>query len=265
MLTYPEISPVIVAIGPLQVRWYGMMYLLGFLSSYLLVRYQAVRFDWRELTDRVDNLNFWLILGVIFGGRLGYVCLYNPGYYLEHPLEILATWQGGMSFHGGCVGALVAGVLYCWLTDLAFFKAADLYVATVPVGLFFGRIGNFINGELFGRVSEVPWAMVFPLGGPQPRHPSQLYEALLEGVILFILLWSLKGKPWQKRSTLWPHGTILATFLFLYGGMRFFVELFREPDAHLGTLAFGLTMGQWLSLTMICAGPLLWRVLQQKK
>ncbi len=259
MLTYPHIDPVIISIGPLKIRWYGLMYVLGFIATYLLVRYQASRFRWQAMLDHLDNLNLALILGVILGGRLGYVLFYNLGYYLRHPLEILATWEGGMSFHGGCIGVVAAGLWYCRRHELDFWKAADLYVVTVPIGLGLGRIGNFINGELFGRVTDLPWGMVFPAAGPLPRHPSQLYEAALEGVLLFVILWSLRTRPWSgERARRWPHGAMLALFLILYGVLRFLVEFVRQPDPQLGTLALGLTMGQFLSSAMILAGVLLW-------
>ncbi|HFQ91045.1 MAG TPA: prolipoprotein diacylglyceryl transferase [Desulfobulbus sp.] len=259
MLTYPHIDPVIISIGPLKIRWYGLMYVLGFAATYLLVRYQASRFRWQAMLDHLDNLNLALILGVILGGRLGYVLFYNLGYYLRHPLEILATWEGGMSFHGGCIGVVAAGLWYCRRHELDFWKAADLYVVTVPIGLGLGRIGNFINGELFGRVTDLPWGMVFPAAGPLPRHPSQLYEAALEGVLLFVILWSLRTRPWSgERARRWPHGAMLALFLILYGVLRFLVEFVRQPDPQLGTLALGLTMGQFLSSAMVLAGVLLW-------
>jgi phosphatidylglycerol---prolipoprotein diacylglyceryl transferase len=261
MLTYPDIDPVLIAFGPFKVRWYGLMYVLGFGATYFLVRYQLARFRWREMAERFDNLNLYLIIGVIAGGRLGYVLFYQPAYYLRHPLEIFATWQGGMSFHGGCIGVIAAGLLYCRYHRLSFWKAADLYVVTVPIGLGLGRIGNFINGELFGRTTDVPWAMIFPDGGPLPRHPSQLYEALLEGVLLFCILWSIKHKPWQDvPSRIWPHGSMMALFLILYGVVRIVAELFREPDPYLGFVVQGITMGQLLSIIMIAAGLLLWRL-----
>jgi phosphatidylglycerol:prolipoprotein diacylglycerol transferase len=265
MLTFPTIDPVLFSVGPLQVRWYGLMYVIGFVAAYLLVLRQARRFNCDRLLEGLDNLNLALILGVILGGRLGYVALYNPAYYLAHPLEIPATWAGGMSFHGGCLGALAAGALYCRRAGIDFWKTADLYVVTVPVGLFFGRLGNFINGELFGRVTQVPWGMIFPDGGPLPRHPSQLYEALLEGVLLFAILWSLKAIPWRRpQPRIWPHGSLLALFLLLYGLFRFFVEFFREPDAHLGSLILNLSMGQLLCLLMMIAGASLLRWRQKK-
>ncbi len=222
MLSYPQLDPIIFSVGPFSVRWYGLMYVIGFISAYLLVAYQAKKFGWQKLTNHLDNLNLSLIIGVIIGGRLGYVCFYNPAYYFHHPLDILAIWNGGMSFHGGCTGALIAGFLYCSRTRLHFWKAADLYVVTVPIGLFFGRLGNFINGELYGRTTTVAWGMIFPGGGPLPRHPSQLYEALLEGILLFTILWSIKSKPWAKNpGVLWPHGSLLALFLICYSVFRF--------------------------------------------
>ena len=257
MIEYPQIIPIRLALGPLQIRWYGMMYVLGFAASYWLVLYQAKRFAWKQLLAHVDNLNIALILGVILGGRIGYVALYNPGYYLAHPLEIPATWSGGMSFHGGCVGALLAGYWYCRQKRIDYWKAADLYIATVPIGLFFGRLGNFINGELYGRITTAPWGMIFPDGGPLPRHPSQLYEAALEGIVLFTLLWTLKARPWQPERTNWPHGSILALFLCGYGCCRFIVEFFREPDAQLGFVALQLSMGQILCGLMFMMGWIL--------
>jgi phosphatidylglycerol:prolipoprotein diacylglycerol transferase len=213
----------------------------------------------------MDTLNLVLILGVVLGGRLGYVLFYNPGYYLGHPLEIVATWQGGMSFHGGCIGTILCGLLYCRRNHLNFWKTVDLYVAAAPIGIGLGRLGNFINGELFGRVTDVPWAMVFPEGGPLPRHPSQLYEAFLEGVLLFLILWAVKGFPWRHpQPKWWPHGSILAFFLICYSLFRFLVEFFREPDAHLGTLIADLSMGQLLSLGMLVLGTILWVVRRKK-
>ena len=254
MIAYPDIDPVIVHLGPLQVRWYGLMYVLGFIASYLLVRHQINRFQLKELGRHFENLNLVLIISLVVGGRLGYVLFYNLGYYLQHPWEIVATWQGGMSFHGALLGLVGAGYFYCRKHQLDFWRTADVYVVTVPIGLGLGRIGNFINGELFGRVTDVPWAMVFPGGGPLPRHPSQLYEFLLEGVLLFIILWNLKN--WQVRRH-WPSGAMLGCFLIGYGVLRWGVELFRQPDVQLGFVVAHLTMGQLLSGVMIMAGVLL--------
>jgi phosphatidylglycerol:prolipoprotein diacylglycerol transferase len=254
MITYPDIDPVIVHFGPLQIRWYGLMYVLGFIATYLLVRRQISRFRLKELDRHFENLNLVLIISLVVGGRLGYVLFYNLSYYLQHPLEIVATWQGGMSFHGALLGLLAAGFYYCRRHRLDFWRTADVYVVTVPIGLGLGRIGNFINGELFGRVTDVPWGMVFPGGGPLPRHPSQIYEFLLEGGLLFIILWNLKNRQVSRQ---WPSGAMLGSFLIGYGILRWCVELFREPDAQLGFVAAHLTMGQFLSGAMILAGGLL--------
>lgn len=260
MLTYPTINPVLLSLGPLQIRWYGLMYVLAFLAAYLLVVYQAKKYRWQQLLDHLDNLQLALILGVILGGRLGYVLFYNLPHYLTHPLEIFAVWQGGMSFHGGCIGALLAGYWFCRRTGLDFWQATDLFVVPAPIGLGLGRIGNFINGELFGRVTQGPWGMIFPEGGPLPRHPSQLYEAVLEGLVLFGLLFCVKGRPWKTTDAgRWPHGSILALFLICYGAFRFAVEFVREPDPQIGLIGSVLSMGQLLCTLMIGAGILLWR------
>ncbi|MCB2182545.1 MAG: prolipoprotein diacylglyceryl transferase [Desulfobulbaceae bacterium] len=254
MLSFPSIDPVIFHIGPLQVRWYGMMYVLGFAASYFLVRFQIEKFKSQKLAAEFENLNFILIISLVLGGRLGYVLFYNFSYYLHNPMEILATWHGGMSFHGGVVGLILGGFLFCRKKGLNFLETADIYVVTTPVGLGLGRIGNFINGELFGRVSDVPWAMVFPGGGPLSRHPSQLYEAFMEGFLLFIILWHLKTVKYRKS---WGHGTMLAAFLFFYGVFRIFIEFFRQPDAHIGYMAGFITRGQLLSSIMVCSGLIL--------
>jgi phosphatidylglycerol:prolipoprotein diacylglycerol transferase len=260
MITFPTIDPVIVALGPLKVRWYGLMYVLGFSASYFLVQRQIRQFSYQKLEPAFENLNLVLILSVILGGRLGYVFFYNFSYYMQHPLQIPATWAGGMSFHGACLGVLLGGWIYTRKKGLDFWTCADIYVVTIPVGLGLGRLGNFINAELFGRVSNVPWAMIFPGGGPLPRHPSQLYEMLLEGVLLFILLWSNKERPWKGEKN-WPHGSMLCLFLTGYGCLRFFVELFRQPDQQIGFAVAGLTRGQLLSALMVFGGLLLWKVL----
>lgn len=251
MIPYPHIDPVIFSLGPLKVRWYGMMYVLGFAAVYLLVSRQIRKYRLQFIRDHFEDLNFVLIIGLILGARLGYVAFYNAGYYLDNPAEILAVWQGGMSFHGALLGLIAAGWLFCRRKGISFLKTADLYTVTVPVGLGLGRIGNFINGELYGRVTDVPWSMVFPGAGPLPRHPSQLYEFLLEGVLLFIILWTLKNVHYRRG---WPAGTMFAAFLIGYGLFRSFVELFREPDIQLGFLLGPLTMGQILSSLMILAG-----------
>ena len=250
MIPYPKINPVIVKIGPFQVRWYGMMYLLGFLLGYLLLK-KVVRDRGIEISGReLEGLLEAVVLGVILGGRLGYVFFYNLPYYLEHPLEIPAFWHGGMSFHGGLLGTLMAGYIYCKRAGLDFWKMADSVVVVVPIGLGLGRLGNFINGELYGRVTTLPWGMVFPGAGPLPRHHSQIYEFLLEGVLLFAILWSLRRQPW-------PEGSLLAIFLLLYGVFRIFVEFFRQPDPQLGFVVDHITMGQVLSSGMVLVGLLI--------
>ncbi len=255
MLPYPDIDPVILRIGPLSVRWYGLMYLVGFVSSYFLVLRQLKEEGEGDIQAGqafLERLAVYMVVGVVLGGRLGYVLFYNPAYYLEHPLEVLETWHGGMSFHGGLLGALAAGVLCCRLGGESFLKWADRLVVTAPVGLGLGRIANFINGELYGRPSQVPWAMIFPQGGLVPRHPSQLYEAIYEGVFLFFVLWPI------RRVGL-ARGRLLGAFMALYGAGRFVLEFFREPDPQLGFVLWDwMTMGQVLCLLLVLAGAGLW-------
>jgi phosphatidylglycerol:prolipoprotein diacylglycerol transferase len=251
MLPYPNIDPVLIAFGPLQIRWYGVMYLLGFIFSYFFVRYQLTRQKALLLTkEQLLDLYFYLILGLIIGARLGYILFYNLKEYLEQPWELVAVWHGGMSFHGGMVGVLLAGWLFCRKNKISLLSLADLIVVTVPLGLGLGRLANFINGELFGRITDLPWGMVFPQGGPLPRHPSQLYEAILEGGVIFFLLWV------RKNKKIFP-GELAADFLILYGLFRILIEFFREPDVQVGYLWGLLTMGQLLSSLMILAGGLL--------
>lgn len=251
MISYPEIDPVIFALGPLKVRWYGLMYVLGFTATYVLVAYQIRKYHLKFIKNYFEDLNFTLLIGLILGARLGYIAFYNAGYYLQHPLEIMAIWQGGMSFHGSLLGLSFAGWFFCHRKKISFLRTADLYSVTAPIGLGLGRIGNFINGELYGRASEAPWSMVFPGGGLMSRHPSQLYEFLLEGVVLFTLLWTIKTRHYQRW---WPQGTLFAIFLMGYGIFRSFVEQFREPDIQLGFVLGHLTMGQLLSGLMILIG-----------
>jgi len=248
MLPYPNIDPVVIAFGPLQIRWYGVMYLLGFLFSYLTVRYQLARQkSWLLTQEQLLDLYFYLVLGLILGARLGYILFYNLREYLQHPWELVAVWHGGMSFHGGMVGVLLAGWWYCRKNKIAFLALGDLIVVTVPIGLGLGRLANFINGELYGRITSVPWGMVFPQGGPMPRHPSQLYEAILEGGVIFCLLWV------RKNKKAFP-GELVVHFLILYGLFRILIEFFREPDVQIGYLWGLLTMGQLLSGLMILVG-----------
>ncbi len=247
MLTYPQIDPVIFQVGPLAVRWYGMMYLLGFVAAYFVIGRLAQKRRLNLGGDGVSDLLFYCVLGVILGGRIGYTLFYNFNYYFRHPLEIFAVWEGGMSFHGGLLGVVVAACLFCWRRQLSILLTGDILVTAATIGLGLGRIGNFINGELWGRVTDVPWGMVFPGAGPEPRHPSQLYEAFLEGPILFLVLWIL-----HRRKV--PAGVPFFAFFLCYGVFRFTVEFFRQPDAHLGFLWGGATMGQLLSLPMILVG-----------
>lgn len=247
MLQLPNIDPVIVQLGPFALRWYGVMYLIGFLIGFLVIRHLAEKRQLPLNRDGQSDLLFYCVLGVILGGRLGYVLFYNAGYYLQHPLQIFSVWEGGMSFHGGLLGVVVAAVLFSWRRKLPVLLLGDILVTASALGLGLGRIGNFINGELWGRVTSVPWGMVFPAAGPEPRHPSQLYEAMLEGLVLFIVLW------WLHRRKA-PHGVPFFSFFLLYGSFRFLIEFFRQPDAHLGFLWAGATMGQILCLPMILVG-----------
>jgi phosphatidylglycerol:prolipoprotein diacylglycerol transferase len=247
MIPYPRIDPDIVRIGPLAIRWYGVMYLIGFAASYFLVRYQLKRKKSALGPEDVDSLFFYLLVGLITGARLGYVVFYNLGDYLKNPLEMFAVWHGGMSFHGGLIGCIIAGIIFCRKYRVDFWQVSDLIIVTAPIGLGLGRLGNFINGELYGRVTNMPWGMVFPYGGPLPRHPSELYEFLLEGVALFLILWFLKDKKLKP-------GMLTCLFLILYGAFRFFVEFYRQPDPQLGFVLGPFTMGQVLSSGMILCG-----------
>lgn len=260
MLPFPNINPNIIEIGPIKLRWYGLMYVLGFLASYFLISRQRRAREIGLQGKVLQDLFFYLAIGLIAGARLGYILFYqysNFGHYLQNPLEILAMWHGGMSFHGGLMGTVLAGALFCRRRRIPFWKAADTVIVTAPVALAFGRLGNFINGELFGRPSSVPWAMVFPSGGPMPRHPSQLYESALEGVVLFVILW------WLKDLRLRP-GALVCIFLGGYGIFRFLVEFFRQPDPHIGLFWGVLSMGQLLCLAMILGALILWALLPRQ-
>jgi len=251
MLVHPQFDPIAFQLGPVAVRWYGLMYLVAFVLFVVLGKVRARRnllTGWHPRD--VDDMLFYGVFGVILGGRLGYVLFYKPLHYLAHPLEILQVWSGGMSFHGGFLGVLVALWLFARSRDKRFLDVTDFVAPLVPLGLAAGRLGNFINGELVGRVTDVPWAMVFPQVDGLPRHPSQLYQFGLEGVLLFMLLW------WYAGRTR-PMGAVSAMFLIGYGAFRFIAEYAREPDNFLGFLAGGFTMGQWLSLPMMAAGAVM--------
>ena len=245
-MIYPTIDPVALSLGPIQIHWYGLMYLLGFSGAWWLGRLRAERFGWTAV--EVEDLLFYGAIGVIVGGRLGYSLFYDLPALIDNPLNLFKIWQGGMSFHGGLLGVVIAFGFFARATGKSYFSISDFIVPMVPVGLFFGRIGNFINGELWGKVSDVPWAMIFPNGGPLARHPSQLYEAMLEGVLLFLILWIYSAKPK-------PPGAVSGLFLLGYGFFRFVVEFVRVPDQQYGYLLLDLiTMGQILSLPMIVIG-----------
>ena len=247
----PQIDPIAIQLGPLAIRWYGLMYLFGFAAAWWLGRRRARRAGSGWRAEQVDDLVFYAALGVILGGRVGYVLFYGFEQLLADPLYLLRIWQGGMSFHGGLLGVLVAAWLFGRKHGFGFFGTTDFVAPLVPLGLGAGRIGNFVNGELWGRVSDVPWAMVFAHAGPLPRHPSQLYEALLEGLVLFLLLWFYSARPRPRMA-------LSGLFLVGYGAARTAVEFAREPDAHLGFLAGGwLTMGMLLSVPMVVAGAVL--------
>ncbi|QLQ26528.1 MAG: prolipoprotein diacylglyceryl transferase [Dechloromonas sp.] len=250
MLLHPQFDPVAFSLGPLSVRWYGLMYLVAFVQFILLGRYRIRSRPGLMTVTQLDDLLFYGMLGVIVGGRLGQVLFYEPGHYLANPAEILAVWKGGMSFHGGFLGVLVAMGLWSRKHRIAWLDVTDFIAPLVPLGLGAGRIGNFINGELWGRVADanLPWAMMFPQSGDmQPRHPSQLYHVGLEGIALFVILW-------LYASTPRPRGATSGVFLIGYGSFRFVTEFFREPDHGIFGQSYVVSMGQWLSLPMVLIG-----------
>ncbi len=251
MLMFPDINPVAVQLGPVAIRWYGIMYLIGFLSAYGLLSWRAQKPNSGWTKEQVSDLIFYGALGVILGGRMGYVFFYNFTAFLEHPAMLFKVWEGGMSFHGGFLGVVIAVYLFARKTGKSMWDILDFGAPVVPIGLGAGRIGNFIGQELVGRVSDVPWAMVFPAVDQFPRHPSQLYQAVLEGVALFCILWWFSAK--QR-----PRYAVSGMFALFYGVFRFSVEFVRQPDAHIGFIALEwVTMGQLLSLPMILVGTLL--------
>ena len=251
MLVHPQFDPVALQLGPVSIRWYGLMYLVGFVAGLLLGRLRIrSRPDLGWTTRDLDDLLFYCVLGVVLGGRLGYVFFYNFAEYMHDPIRILYVWEGGMSFHGGFLGVILAMWWFAHRTGRHWFAVTDFLAPLAPLGLGAGRIGNFINAELWGRPTEVPWAMIFPSLDSLPRHPSQLYEAGLEGALLFVMVWVYSSKPR-------PLGAVSAVFLLGYGVLRFLVEFTREPDRFLGPLPMGLSMGQWLSVPMIIGGMVL--------
>lgn len=257
MLVHPQFNPIALQIGPVAIHWYGLTYLVAFGLFIMLARIRVGRSPFVEKgwsKRDIEDMLFYGVVGVILGGRLGYVLFYKPGYYAANPLEIFAVWKGGMAFHGGMLGVLVAMLVYGRMRGRRFLEVTDLIAPCVPLGLASGRIGNFINGELWGRFADpsLPWAMVFPQSGsPLPRHPSQLYQFGLEGVLLFVLLWWYASRPRQL-------GEVSGAFLVGYGLFRFIAEYFREPDAFLGLQWLDMSRGQWLCVPMILAGLLLW-------
>ena len=249
-IPFPAIDPVLISIGPFAIRWYALAYIVGIVLGWRLVRRLVQRPGWKPTPEAIDDLVFYVTLGIILGGRIGYVLFYQPGHYLTQPLDMLAVWRGGMSFHGGLVGVLVATWLFARKQGYAFFELTDALAVATPIGLFLGRIANFINAELWGRVTDMPWGVVFPTAGPEPRHPSQLYEAGLEGLVLFaVMLWFAR-QPYGPTV----RGRLSGIFLIGYAVARILVEFFREPDVQIGFLFGGITMGQLLSLPMLAFG-----------
>ncbi len=264
MLVHPQFDPVAVSLGPVQIHWYGLTYLVAFglflwLASLRTKQSHFASLGWTQRD--VEDLLFYGVIGVVIGGRLGYAFFYKPGYYLANPLDVFAVWKGGMAFHGGLLGVLAAMWAFARSRGRHFLEVTDLIAPCVPTGLASGRMGNFINGELWGRAADpsLPWAMVFPQSGETfARHPSQLYQFCLEGLLLFALLWVYGRKPRQL-------GIVSGTFLIGYGSFRFAAEYFREPDSYMGLLAFNMTMGQWLCIPMVLAGSgLVWMARQQR-
>lgn len=248
-LTFPQLDPVAISIGPIALRWYALSYMAGLLLAWWYCRTIAKRPESRAKVEVIDDLVAWATLGVVLGGRLGYILFYKPGHYLANPEQVLYLWEGGMSFHGGLIGVLLAIGWVAHRHKLRYFELADIVGCATPIGLFLGRLANFVNGELYGRVTSVSWGMVFPNGGPDPRHPSQLYQAFLEGICVFVLLWIF-----LRAGRLRQPGFLSGLFLLGYGSARIIGEFFREPDAHLGFILGPVTMGQLLSLPMVAIG-----------
>jgi phosphatidylglycerol:prolipoprotein diacylglycerol transferase len=253
LLTYPNINPIALQIGPIGVHWYGLMYLFGFVTCWAVLAWRIKKSKTPSsiTLDELSDVLFYSALGIIIGGRVGYMLFYDLPSLLAHPLQLFEIWKGGMSFHGGLIGVIVSLSIYAYKIKKHVIDITDFIAPVIPIGLAAGRIGNFINGELWGRVTDVPWGMVFPSAGELPRHPSQLYEFLLEGITLFLILWFFSSKPR-------PRWAVSGLFLLGYGVFRFFIEFFREPDAQIGFVAFDwLTKGQLLCLPMIIAGAVM--------
>lgn len=267
MLQHPVIDPVALQLGPLAIHWYGLTYLAAFALFMWLGKLRLAHEPYASLTGPqawrkrdLEDILFLGVMGVVLGGRIGYCLFYKPAYYLAHPLEVFAVWQGGMSFHGGMLGVIVAMLWFARSRQRPLLQVTDFVAPCVPTGLAAGRVGNFINGELWGRVADpdMPWGMVFRGAGDMPRHPSQIYQFLMEGLLLFVLLWLFARK---RRK----QGEVSAAFLVGYGVFRFIAEFFREPDAHLGVLSLGMSMGQWLCVPMVLGGVALWMWARQRE
>jgi phosphatidylglycerol:prolipoprotein diacylglycerol transferase len=261
MLTYPNINPIALSLGPLHIHWYGLLYLVGFGLAFILGRYRAKRSNGAWTKSQVADLIFYGAVGVILGGRFGYVLFYDFDHFAHDPLSLLKIWEGGMSFHGGLIGVILACLLFARHFKKGLFEVTDFIAPLVPLGLAGGRIGNFINEELWGRVTTLPWGMMYPNAGSLPRHPSQLYEFFLEGILFFVILWCYSSKPRPRMA-------VSGVFLLTYGSLRFFAEFFREPDSQLGFIAFNwMTQGQRLCIPMMALGmALLWLAyFKQKK
>lgn len=252
-IPFPDLNPVALQLGPIAIRWYALAYIAGIVLAWQYALHLARRWHCPITSEEIGDFVMWATIGIVVGGRLGYVLFYDPSRFAADPLGVLEVWTGGMSFHGGLLGVATATLFFCWIRGLPLLALGDLVACAAPIGLFFGRLANFVNGELFGRATDVPWGMIFPRGGPVPRHPSQLYEAGLEGLVLFTLLALLAHLPGAERR----HGLLTAVFLVGYGLVRFVVEFTREPDSQLGLVLGPLSMGQVLSVPLVLVGLVL--------
>jgi len=250
-MVFPDISPVLIQIGPIAIRWYGLAYIAGILLGFRLVGKSLLSLGLNK--DGIYNLMSWLIIGIFLGGRMGYVLFYDMLYYAQNPSQILAVWHGGMSYHGAALGCMLALYIFAKRTRINYLSLLDLLGFASTIGIFFGRIANFINAELYGRVTTMAWGIVFPSGGPLPRHPSQLYEAFGEGLFIFAVLWGIQAYREKSKKPLRP-GVLFAYYLLLYGSVRFVIEFFREPDSQLGYLFGMFTLGQFLCIAMVLLG-----------